>query len=67
MEHSEHAIYMGLVMNLRKNGELIGLLPDGDMWLHHDGSPYRSTVLYALHVTFLGDEIRFVDMRAVCR
>jgi taurine dioxygenase len=41
------------------------------MWLHHDGcfidEPYRATILYALEVTSVGGETRFVDMRAVFR
>ena len=65
------ADYMGLVTNVRKDGVPIGSLPDGEMWLHHDGcfidEPYRATILYALEVTSVGGETRFVDMRAVFR
>lgn len=70
-ENSPYADYMGLVTNVRKDGVPIGSLPDGEMWLHHDGcfinEPYRATILYALAVTSVGGETRFVDMRAVFR
>ena len=70
-ERSPYADYMGLVTNVRKDGVPIGSLPDGEMWLHHDGcfieQPYRATILYALEVTSVGGETRFVDMRAVFR
>jgi taurine dioxygenase len=70
-ERSPYANYMGVVTNLRKDGVPIGSLPDGEMWLHHDGcfidEPYRATILYALEVTSVGGETRFVDMRAVFR
>ena len=68
-EQSELSDYMGLVTNIRQDGVPIGSLPDGEMWLHHDGcfivNPYRATILYALNVTSSGGETRFVDMRAV--
>ena len=68
-ERSPYADYMGLVTNVRQDGVPIGSLPDGEMWLHHDGcfidEPYRATILYALEVTSVGGETRFVDMRAV--
>ena len=70
-ECSPYADYMGLVTNVRKDGVPIGSLPDGEMWLHHDGcfidEPYRATVLYALEVTSVGGETLFVDMREVFR
>ena len=70
-EHSPYADFMGLVTNVRKDGVPIGSLPDGEMWLHHDGcfidEPYRATILYAVEVTSVGGETRFVDMRAVFR
>jgi len=70
-ESSPYADFMGLVTNVRKDGVPIGSLPDGEMWLHHDGcfidEPYRATILYAVEVTSVGGETRFVDMRAVFR
>ena len=67
-ERSPYADFMGLVTNVRKDGVPIGSLPDGEMWLHHDGcfidEPYRATILYAVEVTSVGGETRFVDMRA---
>ncbi len=70
-ERSPYADFMGLVTNLRKDGVPVGSLPDGEMWLHHDGcfidEPYRATILYAVEVTSVGGETRFIDMRAVFR
>ena len=70
-ERSSYADFMGLVTNVRKDGVPIGSLPDGEMWLHHDGcfidEPYRATILYAVEVTSVGGETRFIDMRAVFR
>ena len=70
-ERSPHADFIGLVTNLRKDGVPVGSLPDGEMWLHHDGcfidEPYRATILYAVEVTSVGGETRFIDMRAVFR
>ena len=70
-ERSPYADFMGLVTNVRKDDVPIGSLPDGEMWLHHDGcfidEPYRATILYAVEVTSVGGETRFVDMRAVFR
>ena len=57
-ERSPYADFMGLVTNVRKDGVPIGSLPDGEMWLHHDGcfidEPYRATILYAVEVTLSG-------------
>ena len=55
-----------LVSNIRKNGEPIGVLPDGEMHFHSDGMhrdrPYRATTLYAIKVPSRGGETRFAAM-----
>jgi len=57
-----------LVSNIRKNGEPIGVLPDGEMHFHSDGMhrdrPYRATTLYAIKVPSQGGETRFAAMTA---
>ena len=43
-----------LVSNVKKNGEYIGSLPDGEMWFHHDmcydKAPHKGTFLYAMEL-----------------
>jgi len=57
-----------LVSNIRKNGEPIGVLPDGEMHFHSDGMhrdrPYRATTLYAIKVPSRGGETKFANMTA---
>lgn len=69
VEQSPFAHLIGVVTNVRDNGQPIGSLPDGEMWFHHDGCfierPYRATVLRAVQVTSTGGETLFVDMRQV--
>lgn len=69
VEQSDFSHLIGVVTNVRENGEPIGSLPDGEMWFHHDGcfieQPYRATVLRAVHVTSTGGHTLFVDMRQV--
>ena len=47
--------YIMLVSNIRENGELVGSLPDGEMWFHHDmafvATPHRATLLYAVEIS----------------
>jgi taurine dioxygenase len=56
------------VSNIRENGKPIGVLPDGEMHFHSDGShrenPYRATALYALKVPSRGGETKFAAMAA---
>lgn len=56
------------VSNIRENGKPIGVLPDGEMHFHSDGShrdtPYRATTLYALKVPSRGGETKFAAMAA---
>ncbi len=57
-----------LVSNIRRNGEPIGVLPDGEMHFHSDGAhrdkPYRATTLYAIKVPTEGGETMFAAMAA---
>ncbi|MEE8332956.1 MAG: TauD/TfdA family dioxygenase [Alphaproteobacteria bacterium] len=57
-----------LVSNIRKNGEPIGVLPDGEMHFHSDGAhrdvPYTATTLYAIKVPSQGGDTRFAAMEA---
>jgi len=57
-----------LVSNIRKHGQPIGSLPDGEMQFHSDGahreSPYRATTLYAIKVPSRGGETLFANLYA---
>jgi len=59
---------MMFVSNIRKNGELIGVLPDGEMMFHSDGahreSPYRATTLYAIKIPSRGGNTLFSNLYA---
>ena len=57
------------VSNLRdENGEMVGVLPDGEMHFHSDGAhrdkPYRGTTLYAIKIPSRGGETKFANMTA---
>jgi taurine dioxygenase len=56
------------VSNLRENGDLVGVLPDGEMHFHSDGAhrerPYLGTTLYALILPSRGGETKFANMTA---
>ena len=56
------------VSNMTENGRNIGVLPDGEMHFHSDGShrenPYRATSLYAIKVPSRGGETLFASMTA---
>ena len=57
-----------LVSNIRQNGKPIGVLPDGEMWFHHDMSyaaaPNRASFLYSLEIPSRGGETMFASMYA---
>ena len=59
---------MMFVSNIRENGELIGVLPDGEMMFHSDGahreSPYRATTLYAIKIPSRGGNTLFSNLYA---
>ena len=55
-----------LVSNIRKNGEPIGSLPDGEMQFHSDGAhrdvPYAATTLYAIKLPSSGGDTLFANL-----
>jgi len=57
-----------LVSNIRKNGQPIGSLPDGEMQFHTDGAhrqvPYRATTLYAIRIPSHGGDTLFANLTA---
>ncbi len=54
------------ISNIRENGELIGSLPDGEMFFHHDQcyieKPAIATMLYAMEVPSVGGNTIFANM-----
>lgn len=57
---------MMFVSNIRENGKLIGVLPDGEMMFHSDGahraSPYRATTLYGIKIPSRGGNTLFANL-----
>src|SRR3954467_8007660 len=57
-----------VVSNIRRNGEALGALPDGEMAWHfdriHQRVPNKAGVLYAVEVPERGGETRFASMCA---
>jgi taurine dioxygenase len=55
-----------VITNVRVDGKVAGVLPDGEMQWHFDGLhqtvPYRGSILWALSVPSRGGETRFADM-----
>ena len=55
-----------LISNIRRNGQPIGSLPDGEMFFHHDGchaaEPYLGTFLYAIEVPPYGGNTCFAKL-----
>ncbi|MEC8623166.1 MAG: TauD/TfdA family dioxygenase [Pseudomonadota bacterium] len=56
------------VSNIKRDGKHIGVLPDGEMHFHSDGShrenPYRATSLYAIKVPSSGGQTMFANLAA---
>jgi len=56
------------VSNIREDGKLIGVLPDGEMHFHSDGmhrdNPYRATSLYAMKIPSHGGDTMFSSQAA---
>ena len=56
------------VSNIREDGKLIGVLPDGEMHFHSDGmhrdKPYRATTLYAMKIPSHGGNTLFSSQAA---
>lgn len=67
---AEGADYDGafmLITNARDEaGKLLGSLPDGELWFHHDMSyvaePHKATILYAIDVPDKGGNTRYANM-----
>jgi taurine dioxygenase len=57
-----------LVSNIRKDGKPIGVLPDGEMWFHHDmcysPTPNRASFLYSIEIPGRGGDTHFASMQA---
>ena len=57
-----------LVSNIRESGKPIGVLPDGEMWFHHDMSyahePNRASFLYSIEIPSHGGDTMFASMYA---
>ena len=57
-----------LVSNIRVDGKPIGVLPDGELWFHHDmcyaAAPNRASFLYSMEVPKTGGDTMFCNMYA---
>lgn len=68
--HKGGSKYPGVmyISNVRENGQLIGALPDGEMFFHHDQcyieKPAIATMLYAMQVPSHGGNTIFANMFA---
>ena len=55
-----------LVSNIRKEGKPIGVLPDGELWFHHDmcyaEKPNRASFLYCIETPSIGGHTKFANM-----
>ena len=58
-----------LVSNIRKDGQPIGALPDGEMMFHtdtgYDSAPHKATTLYAIELPSTGGDTVFSNQYAV--
>jgi taurine dioxygenase len=65
-EGPDHNPLIMLISNIRQEGKLIGALPDGELWFHHDmcylEAPSKATLLYAFEVPAQGGDTRFSNM-----
>ena len=65
-EGRDHNPAIMLISNIREKGQLIGSLPDGELWFHHDmcyvEAPPKATLLYAVEVPTQGGNTRFANM-----
>ena len=54
------------ISNIREAGKPIGVLPDGELWFHHDmcyaERPNRASFLFALEVPSTGGNTKFANM-----
>ena len=67
-EGADYNASIMLVSNIKKDGEYIGSLPDGEMWFHHDMAftdvPHKATFLYSVEVPKTGGNTKFANMYA---
>jgi taurine dioxygenase len=67
-EGADYNASIMLVSNIKKDGEYIGSLPDGEMWFHHDmcydPAPHKGTFLYAMELPSSGGNTLFANMYA---
>lgn len=65
-EGADYNASVMLVSNIKKNGQYIGSLPDGEMWFHHDmcydPAPHKGTFLYAMELPSIGGNTLFANM-----
>jgi taurine dioxygenase len=58
--------YISKVSNIRENGELIGSLPDGEIYFHSDAAyvevPQKATFLYGVEIPSVGGNTRFSNL-----
>jgi len=54
------------ISNIRQEGKPIGVLPDGELWFHHDmcyaKRPNRASFLYSIEVPSTGGNTKFANM-----
>jgi taurine dioxygenase len=67
-EGADYNAAIMLVSNVKKDGQYIGSLPDGEMWFHHDmcydPAPHKGTFLYAMELPSSGGNTLFANMYA---
>jgi taurine dioxygenase len=65
-EGADYNASIMLVSNVKKDGQYIGSLPDGEMWFHHDmcydPAPHKGTFLYAMELPSTGGNTLFANM-----
>lgn len=65
---AQHHPSVLFISNVRENGELIGTLPDGEVYFHSDNcftaNPPAATMLYAMEVPSRGGNTMFANMYA---
>lgn len=67
-DYNAKIVMIGNIRN--EKGEIVGTLPDGEMWFHYDGGyvevPNRATLLYAIQVPSKGGNTIMTNMYAAC-
>jgi taurine dioxygenase len=65
---ADHHPSVMFISNIRENGELIGTLPDGEVYFHSDhcfvAKPPAGTMLYAMEIPSCGGNTMFANMYA---